>query len=214
LGHVADTLPKRATLVSRYVRDIDRMVGAGYVGLIRQAIYMGFDHPLFHERDEDRVINNGVMTAFTRWGGIYEVKAEYFFWKEVYPLFKDQGKAGLISVATTSKILLDRIVGRDYRKRTRASLTAYEGMVLDFEPGVRVVDSVMPEVLNYLRVKLENTLKALIITRRDLMKMVNPAYHPSVRDLDYQLTPEEDEGYKSFLLGLNWMEKLNDLGLL
>lgn len=164
--HVDDVLPADASTVERYVRDIDRIVGAGYVGLIRVAMYYGFKHPLLEETDEDKVVFGGVLMAIPdRFGKIDESKAKNFFWQSVYPHFESQGPDGLRLLGTLSKIMLDRIVGRDYTSRVSRKLTPAEKDVLLLDNNSLVVEGVTERLVNMFSYKVKDTLEVLVRTR-------------------------------------------------
>jgi len=163
--HIDDVLPENSSSVARYVRDLDRIVGAGYIGLIRSAAYYGFEHSLLHEQDEDKVIEDGIMMGIIdRFGRTTEKRAENFFWDNVYPYFESQGKGGILLLGTLSKIILDRIYGRDYRNLGRG-LTSFENELLRLDNSTLVVESVMPRLRNTFEYRTKGTLEVLVRTR-------------------------------------------------
>jgi hypothetical protein len=187
LNHTLDVLPRRASIVSRCVRDIDRLAGAGYIGLIRESTYYGFKHRMLAETDEDKIINDGIMVTFLgTQGRVNEDKAEAFFWENVYPFFAARGDGGLLSLATLCKVMLDRIVGRNYRGKGR-KLNGFEREVLTLDRGVRVVEPVLDSLRNILEFKLENTMRVLIRARKDMFKGYDMKQNP--------LTWEEEKAY-------------------
>ena|SRR3989344_899267 len=164
LYHPQDVLPNNASLVDRHVRDVDRMAGAGYIGMIRLlAAYYGFLHQMLQKENEDDIINDGIMVTF-RWPNDKnnEDQAEKFFWKEVYPFYEAQGQEAINLIGTQCKVILDRVFGRDYRKR---KLDVYERRVLKIDNGVKLVEPVMVEYKRSLDFKISNTLDMLAKTR-------------------------------------------------
>jgi len=163
--HVEDVLPDNSSTVARYVRDLDRIVGAGYVGLIRGSKYYGLEHPMLEEKDEDKVVLDGVMMAIQdRFGRLDESKAKEFFWNNVFPFYESKGDEGMLLLGTLSKIMLDRIVGRDYGNLERKR-DLYENEVLSIDNGSFVVEGVMQRLRSNFGYKIDNTVEVLIRTR-------------------------------------------------
>ncbi|HLD92012.1 MAG TPA: hypothetical protein VI795_01305 [Patescibacteria group bacterium] len=201
--HIDDVLPKNISLEARLTRDIDRLAGSGYIGLIRLAEFAGFKHSMLEERDEDKIINDGIMMSADRYGHFNESKAKDFFWKHVYPFYKSQGGKGLERLATSSKIILDRLIGRNFKGQSNHHF--FEEEVLKVDGGARKVEPVIDELRRNLCQKFTNTLEVLIITRRALFKKYNLDYYND-RSSFFQdvLLPEELKrlGFDTFLLDI------------
>ena len=163
LNHVQDVLPENASIVSRYVRDIDRMIGSGYIGLIRTAIHLGFKDEVFEDKDEDEITRQKIMlTVENPYVKPNEDLAEDFFWNKVYPFFKKQGFDGELLLADVCKVILDRIYGRNYAHR---KLDVYERRALKFDNNILVIEPVVDVFTYRLDFKIKNTLKVMIKAR-------------------------------------------------
>ena len=195
LDHVKDVFPRGTSVVSKFVRAFDRLAGAGFIGLIRESARFGFTNPMFEEKDEDKIIKNGVMVTFSGvHSSLREEPAEEFFWDNVYPFFSERGTDGLVQLATLCKIALDRIVGRDFRGRIR-KLSGFERQVLEMDRGAKVVDPIPRDIVHHLDFKARNTLNVLVKSRREIIKLLGG-------ESDYYiygvLTPQEYELYRTF----------------
>lgn len=150
LHHVDDTLPTGSPLWLRLVRDLDRVGGMGYTGMIRLAYYMGFNHPSLTREKEEEFIERGILCAF----GLpddegYEENAKNFFDASVFPyLVEDDNRA--IDFCLMAQALIDRFMGD-----TRAG-----------------VEPVMKEVRQLFEIKLRHTVLASesIMERKPLPK--------------------------------------------
>lgn len=164
LQHVLDVLPKNASVVSRHVRDLDRMSGSGYIGLIRALFYYNKNiKQMFEGKDEDTIVNEGIMTTFVGFENkANENVAKEFFWENIWPQIEAEGKESVEIVGALSKIILDRIFGRRYTGR---KLDEYQKRVLKLDRNVTVVEPVLDVYKNSLEFKVKNTLDVLSKTR-------------------------------------------------
>jgi len=168
LHHIDDALPKKTSIVTQWVQSIDRLSGSGYVGLTRYAFSQGFNHQYFSGKNiEEKTLDYSLMST-DQHGNANESIAKEFFWKDVYPFFQQQGDLGLIYLATYSKIVADRIVGRNYIGRR--DLNGFEREVLKMDRNSRKVSPIISLLDRHFDFKLKNTLDVLVKARRDFLK--------------------------------------------
>ena len=107
--HSNDVLPFNTPPWARLVNNIDRMLGNGWIGVTRSAIYKGFSHPAFEE-SFDEAIKSGVLCDLNHpLNPSFDKKAEKFFIEEVLPFFKTQEQ--LIDLSLLCKKLVDGVEG-------------------------------------------------------------------------------------------------------
>ena len=163
MDHIHDVLPPNSSIVSRCVRDIDRVAGSGYIGLIRLVIYHGFQHLMIEEKNEDTIILNGLMmTAQDRHGQLNEDLAEEFFWDEVFPFFESKGDEGMKTLRSLCKIILDRAYGRDC---ANWAPDKYQLEAIGLDNNILVVEPIMQDFQIALEFKFKNTLKVMARAR-------------------------------------------------
>jgi hypothetical protein len=143
------------------------LVGAGYVGLTRFSISQGLNHPNYKDKGEEEIMLDPSLMASDQHGHTGENSAKKFFWENVYPFFQSQGDAGLMDLATYSKIVADRIVGRNYVGRR--DLDYFERSVLKMDRNSRKVGAIDPFLAGHFSFKLKNTIEILIKARQDLL---------------------------------------------
>jgi hypothetical protein len=113
--------------------------------------------------NEDEIINRGLMmTNQNRHGFIGEDLAEKFFWAEVFPFFESRGERGMQILRTASKIILDRIYGRDLRGK---KLDRYDKEVLEMDNNASFVEPVLLDFQHPFEFKFLNTLKVMTRAR-------------------------------------------------
>lgn len=115
LHHVDDILPEDAPYAVRVARDLDRVVGLGYTGVVRLAYYLGFNHPFLNPGNETELIKQRILceTYYPDTEG-YEEPAKEFFQTEILPFFQSQ-KAGdlekIWQMIQQSQVLKARVLG-------------------------------------------------------------------------------------------------------
>lgn len=84
-------------MLTRVLRDADRVAGIGETGVIREAYYMGpgFRHPAFTKRTEKEVMEDGLVCDMRYpLEPDYERGVEEFVYKNVFPYLVKNGLVG------------------------------------------------------------------------------------------------------------------------
>lgn len=155
--HVYDILPADTPVWARVVRDIDRVLLMGYIGVIRTAIYLGFKHPLIIERSQFDLVRDGILCDFNEPNSnLYEIKSQIFCYEYVFPfLYKNK--------------LVQKIIDE-----AKTWISRFEGITTGGIPGTIIqesvrnsrydewsIDPVLSEIRSIYREKLTNTYQVV-----------------------------------------------------